>query len=545
MSTLYISPTKAGSGDGSSWANAASLSDLSSMIAKAGPGGTVLLRADQGAYHTTGQISITRGGTDGNPVTIMGVDGAGNSMNAEIIGTRAEAVTPTSAAGSEVFRLLTGADNLSFEHLSFVNQGNGCFRIGANIRNLSIEHVDADNVMRFVENYVSGSATSATVDGLVVRDVEVHGFSRGVVRLGYNSHNILIEDVKGDSERQNGDSWATGIHLEGTAHDVTIRGVTMSNSFDNSTAYWNGDGFGSEGGTYNITFENTIALNNTDAGYDIKSDNVTLINATSTGNGRNFRFWGDNVTMIDSSSTDPHKQGGTTDQAHIWLGDGASVKIIGSTITDSDPATFAAFDLTKGNASLTLQETTVSLNSATQRVRYGLSSSLHHVDRDGNDLGSTITGDNSNNVLQGGGASDSLVGNGGNDRLDGGLGNDSLAGSTGNDTVTGGRGNDSIDVSSGNDLVRYTSTLDGRDVISGFDGNATNGQDKFDLDALFDSLGVAAASRAGRVSIVDSGSSVDVRINADGNGANGFELTIATLKTADAVTVGSDITVGT
>jgi hypothetical protein len=82
-------------------------------------------------------------------------------------------------------------------------------------------------------------------------------------------------------------------------------------------------------------------------------------------------------------------------------------------------------------------------------------------------------------------------------------------------------------------------------VISGFDGNASNGQDKLDLDALFDSLGVAAASRAGRVSIVDSGSSVDVRINADGNSANGFELTIATLKTGDAVTVGSDITVGT
>ena len=157
------------------------------MIAKAGAGGTVLLRADQGAYHTTGEISITHGGVDGSPVKIMGVDGAGNPMNADIIGTRDEVVTTTSATGSEVFRLLDGANNLSFEHLSFVNQGNGCFRIGADIRNLSIEHVDADNVMRFVENYVSGTGTSATVDGLTVRDVEVHGFSRGAIRLQYNS----------------------------------------------------------------------------------------------------------------------------------------------------------------------------------------------------------------------------------------------------------------------------------------------------------------------------------------------------------------------
>src|SRR5262245_52709168 len=388
MSIRYISPTKAGRGDGSSWANAASLSDLSSMIARAGPGGTVLLRADHGAYHTTGQISITRGGTDGHPVTIMGVDGAGHPMKAEIIGTRAEVVTPTSAAGSEVFRLLGGADNLSFEYLNFVNQGNGCFRIGADIRNLSIEHVDADNVMRFVENYVSGTTTSATVAGLVVRDVDVHGFSRGVIRLKYNSHNILIEDVKGDSERQNGDSWATGIQLEGTVHDVMIRGVTMSNSFDNSTSYWNGDGFGSEGDTYNITFENTVAANNTDAGYDIKSDNVKLINAIAVGNGRNFRFWGDDVTMIDSTSKDPHKQGGTTNQAHVWLADGASVTIVGSTITDSDPTTVAAFDLTTGGATLTLQETTVSLNAATKYVRYGMNSILHEVDGFGNDLGS-------------------------------------------------------------------------------------------------------------------------------------------------------------
>jgi hypothetical protein len=55
---------------------------------------------------------------------------------------------------------------------------------------------------------------------------------------------------------------------------------------------------------------------------------------------------------------------------------------------------------------------------------------------------------------------------------------------------------------------------------------------------------VQTADRAGRVSITDNGASVDVFIDTDGNLLNGFELT-ATLKTADAITVGQDILVGT
>ena len=55
----------------------------------------------------------------------------------------------------------------------------------------------------------------------------------------------------------------------------------------------------------------------------------------------------------------------------------------------------------------------------------------------------------------------------------------------------------------------------------------------------------STADRAGRVSILDKGASVDVFVDTDGNLFNGFELTVATLKTADVVTVGQDILVGT
>jgi hypothetical protein len=61
--------------------------------------------------------------------------------------------------------------------------------------------------------------------------------------------------------------------------------------------YWNGDGFTTELGTYNILFENTMASNNTDGGYDLKSTGTTLINAED--NFRNFRVWTDAVSLDD------------------------------------------------------------------------------------------------------------------------------------------------------------------------------------------------------------------------------------------------------
>jgi hypothetical protein len=72
-----------------------------------------------------------------------------------------------------------------------------------------------------------------------------------------------------------------------------------------------------------------------------------------------------------------------------------------------------------------------------------------------------------------------------------------------------------------------------------------------DLDALFDSLGVAAASRAGRVQLVDTGPDVRVDIDADGGAGNGFELSLLTFQgmaSPTGLTVGAaatdDIQVG-
>jgi Ca2+-binding RTX toxin-like protein len=360
MAVRYISPTGSGLMDGSSPENAGTLSSLSKFIGQAGPDGEVRLIADQGTYNPTGQISITTGGTDGHPVTIRGVDSAGNPMDADISGTRPENWSTGQSEGSELFRLLGGANNLHFQDLDISNVGNGAFRIGADISNLTIDHVDATNVYRFVDTLVSGTNTSASVSGLTINDVDIAGYSKNAIHIGYNSHDILIQGVTADGNVATTDPYISGVLIDGTAHDIVLRDVEVSNSkaVGAANAYWNGDGFTTEANTYNIRFEDTVARGNTDAGYDLKSSDTVLVNAVAEENNRSFRLWSDSITLQDSISINPTHAGGNAGTAHVWLGAGATATLENFQFSDGlIPQTL--FDLSKGGATLTLIDTDI------------------------------------------------------------------------------------------------------------------------------------------------------------------------------------------
>lgn len=427
MSTLYVSPTGAGTKDGSSLANAATINGLSTLIAKAGPGGSVLLIADQGVYQVSSQISITAGGTSGSPVTIRGIDSHGVSMDATIIGTRDANWTAGAQDGNEIFRLLTGANNLSFADLAFKNVGNGAFRVGADISNIQIQHVTADNVARFFSDVASGSNTSASVTGLLINDVAVHGFSKGAIELAYGSNNVKITNVTGDSGRQDGDNFAIGIHLEDQVHDVLIQQVTMNNSTDTTHAYWNGDGFATEAGVKNVSFIDTSASGNTDAGYDLKSTNTTLLRASASDNKYNYRFWSDSITLQDSTGSAPNHRGGTGGEGQVWLAEGAVAKIINSSFSGGSAST-TVFDLSSANAKLILDGAAMVAATAATTAKVGTGSSI------------VQQGDLPTN------GADSLHGTTGADKLAGGLGDDSYYVDNAGDTVTEakGGGNDSV-----------------------------------------------------------------------------------------------------
>ncbi len=260
----YIRPAGSARRHGKDWQNAAALADINEMILVVGPGGSIYLLADAGPYRMTDPIWISHGGTAGEPVKIMGVDSAGSPAKALITGTRTSPYPTTHEGfaamnpGKDVFRLNDGADHLHFSFLHFENIGNGAILVTANIADLTLEDLTARNVMRFFERRFE---SMCTITGLTVRRISVTGFSKSAFRLDQNTSNVIMEDVLGDSMRQDFDNFAEGVDLSGRIHDAVFRRCVMRNSQQTlgPDAFWNGDGFTSEPDTYNILFEDCIA----------------------------------------------------------------------------------------------------------------------------------------------------------------------------------------------------------------------------------------------------------------------------------------------
>lgn len=339
MTSYYISPTGAGDRTGSSSSNAATIDKLSSLVSKASAEDQILILADQGSYHVTSQIALHAGGFLGQPIVIRGVDGLGNSKQATIVGSRPATYSGDVGAGNELFKLLDGADNLKFKDLIIKDTGTA-FRFGADVNHITIDNVDAKNVAYFVNDLASGAESSASVDMLTIRNVDVVGFSNKAIYLAYDTHGVKIQNVTADMAGQTGAKYPEGVHLDGTVHDVLIQNTRMSNvrSTGAATEYWNGDGFATEGSVRSVRFENTVANGNTDAGYDLKSDGSVLLGAIADDNTRNYRLW-NSAQLIGSAGYDPHKRGGSSQQSQIWIGHNADVQIQDSTFSDSSKNT--------------------------------------------------------------------------------------------------------------------------------------------------------------------------------------------------------------
>ena len=383
-----------------------------------------------------------------------------NTKLAQINGTRAVDWTTGKAAGSEVFRLLSGADHLKFEGMAFSNIGDGAFRVGADIQDITLEDMQATNVKRFLSNTVSSGYSSASVKGLTVRNVEVNKYSENAIKLQYNSSNIVIENVIGRGDTGTPEQYVFGVSLNGTAHDVLFRNVTMQNNYARgpSNVYWNGDGFTTEGGNYNIRFENTVAFGNTDAGYDLKSSNTVLVNAIAIGNNRNYRFWSDSITMENSQSLDPRYFGGSASTDHFWLGERAHGKVTAGYISDQN-AGLTVFDLWKTGAVLEVYDTRI----ATAGKLSGLSSSSALL-LDAASSGSAVNYPSSNlsAPLPAGTAPGAIFGTNGSERLTGTSAAETVFGYGGNDKISGKGGRDILLGGAGRDNFVFDTRLGGQ-----------------------------------------------------------------------------------
>lgn len=342
--TLCIAPRPTGDRSGSGWDNAAGLSALNGLIGRVGPGGRIWVRADAGPYTSNAVIILQQGGLPSQPVTIEGVDVNGAPMKAEVVGGRASPWSAGAAYGVEVFRLASGPGHLTFRNFLFRNHGPGCIRVGAPVAGVTIEDCSAYNVGTFFENLITGAAKEASISGLVIRRCDAHGYSKRMCRIQYDSRDILLEDVHGDSERQDKDNFASGVVFDHTAHGAVLRRCQMDNHIDTRNTYQNGDGFAGERGNYDITLEDCGARRNTDGGVDFKGDGITIRNFRAEGNHRNYRLWG-YADLIDCIGLEPRDNAGPNPyaKANVSCFANALCRVIGGRFSQTgDQAVFLA-----------------------------------------------------------------------------------------------------------------------------------------------------------------------------------------------------------
>ena len=170
------------------------------------------------------------------------------------------------------------------------------------IRNLAISNIKVTEARR------EGIRLRGNVDGVTIRDFSIR--MRDVPETGSN----LPEGIK-ISEGQN----------------IVIEDGCISNfkMVEVAGTYTNGDGIAAERPVNNLTIRRVSANDNSDAGFDLKSNNTFMYDTRAERNFRNYRFW-TKATTGTIYSADPR-------QAHVWIGADAVVvidKLVAKSSTD-------------------------------------------------------------------------------------------------------------------------------------------------------------------------------------------------------------------
>lgn len=353
LNRAYVTPD--GDGDGSSWADAASLNALSDLITRVARGGEVLIAADRGEYSLEDAVELEHGGAEGAEILVRGANSETNAPMAAVLrGNRGD-----DEEGPDVFRLLRGANHLRFSHFDFRAIGNGAFHAAAPIANITIEDCAFENIYRFFENTAARGEGHASIRGFVIRRCSGSRVERGFLRVRYNSSEGLIEDCSATGQANEGGLIPVGCALDDRAHTITYRRVFMDGFQQwGGGEYWNGDGFSDEPDNANVRYEACGARGSTDGGFDCKSRNVILENCVAEDNKRNFRIWSDRAALTNCISRAPNFRGRDSNEnatsSHIWIGgeENIDIDIVNLTIEDQDATPIIEFNHDVGHVEI-------------------------------------------------------------------------------------------------------------------------------------------------------------------------------------------------
>lgn len=329
--SVYLSPGGTGSRSGIDANNTKPASVLQTEIAKMQPGDTIWLTA--GTY-TNARLSIVGSGTALAPKTIRGLaDSSGNLPRFEGTYNFAQSAQAT----DYLFKFVNynDAETSHWVIRDFEVENHGFVfdmpLVGTSFtlrQNILFENI----AMARIEDAIRIRNAS----NITVRSCAAESYCKKAFRIGNYSRFITFEDCLADALLDNtGNPYAIPTraipvgfgsdappHDSGAIHDLRfIRCEARNNRYgpQGSSNYWNGDGFSTERGVYNVTYSHCIGVGNHDGGWDDKAVNVIYENCIALRNKRGFRSWS-NVTLMNCLSVFNVKWGGSSSAAGSWIG---------------------------------------------------------------------------------------------------------------------------------------------------------------------------------------------------------------------------------
>ncbi|HEY0946448.1 MAG TPA: PKD domain-containing protein [Opitutaceae bacterium] len=359
----HVTPAGAGSRNGSSWAHAYAEADLQALLNSLSAGHTIQLGS--GTYSHGPTLTLTKSGTSSAPITIQGVDtGAGLPL---FDGT----FNLANSASSGLFSFGTGPlSHIAIKNLQFKDHGWVFDMRLTGTTDTLRDHITFENL---TFDSVEDGIRLRNCNQVFVRNCHVIRYTKKAFRVGDYSSFVTLENCSADCTGGNQAFVAKAIptaffcdDTDGlpTIHDITFRDcVARNNGYPQSDdSYWNGDGYSTERGAYNISYIRCQSYNNNDGGFDDKAHDLLYRDCVAAGNKRQFRVWADNVVLenclgahaVFSSATGG--EGGTGGTLGLWLDDTARVTMRFSTLHNGH------IEMTSGGQ-LTIEDSLLSKDS--------------------------------------------------------------------------------------------------------------------------------------------------------------------------------------
>jgi len=315
---VHVTPTGAGAADGSDWANAYPATQLQTAVNDLPAGQTVYLGS--GTY-TNGNLIINSSGSEGAPKRIIGVDTGGGFPLFQGV------YVVDSQSGASFLRFPGAAHYWEIKNLSFRNYryvldmslSGTTFDLRSNLvfENLAMDSIEDGLRIR--------NATQ-----ILIKNCSAIRYTKKAFRIGlytsFMTYDGCSTDCNGGDDTFPARAIPVGFGGDDTNGDPLIHDITFvdcssrNNRFQQSSDdYWNGDGFSTERGTYNIHHIRCASFDNHDGGYDHKATNTTFQDCIALGNKIGFRHWAGGGVYENCLSAYNKKRGGTSSSEALWI----------------------------------------------------------------------------------------------------------------------------------------------------------------------------------------------------------------------------------